>query len=71
MASKDQLRAWLTEAEAALHALSLGQGEAAVRDADGRQVTYSAANLVQLRAYIADLKRQLGQGGYRAIGVRY
>lgn len=75
MASQATLQAWLDEAEAALHALSTGSKVEELRFAAGavqRSVKYTAANIDQLRAYIADLKRQLGQPTRRrAIGVMF
>lgn len=69
------LQARLAEAEAALHALATGRREVKVEFSMGdssRAVTYTPADLPQLRAYIADLRRQLGQpSGRRAIGVRF
>lgn len=75
MASPATIQAWLDEAEAALHALSTGSKAEELRFAAGavqRSVRYTAADVNQLRAYIADLRRQLGQATRRrAIGVMY
>lgn len=64
----------LTEAEAALHRLSTGSHAEEIRYAAGpasRSVRYTAANMADLRAYIADLRRQLGLSSRRrAIGIR-
>lgn len=63
------LQARLTEAEAALHDLQTGRREVSV-GYDGRSVTFTQASIGQLRAYIADLKSQLGLGcRTRARGV--
>lgn len=68
------LQARLDEAEAALHRLTTGSQAEDVRYAAGpanRSVRYTAANIAELRAYIADLRRQLGQPTRRrAIGIR-
>jgi hypothetical protein len=68
------LQARLAEAEAALHRLSTGSHAEEIRYAAGaasRSVRYTATNLAELRAYIADLRRQLGQPTRRrAIGIR-
>lgn len=53
------LQTRLTEAQEALHRLTTGQMEASVQY-DGFQSTYTQANINELRAYIADLERQLG-----------
>ena len=50
----------LAEAEAAYHALMLGQSVAELRDANGELVRYSPANAGRLQAYIQSLKQQLG-----------
>ena len=69
------LNARLVEAETALHALLTGRREVKVQFSMGdssREATFTAANVAELRAYIADLRRQLGQPtGRRALGVRF
>ena len=60
MATTEQLTIWLGEAEAARHALALGGAAISVSTSSGRSVTYSAAKLGELDAYIASLKRQVG-----------
>ena len=49
----------LAEALAARHALLTGTMTASVRFADGRAVTYTAANLGQLDSYIAELRASI------------
>lgn len=49
----------LTEAEAALHKLLIGQSVATLRDQNGEMVTYQQASISKLRAYISDLQRQI------------
>lgn len=72
MPTISELQTRLSEAETALHRLLTGTQVVQVRDASGRQVSYSASNLKDLRAYIADLKRQLDQPqGYRAARVLF
>ena len=56
------LQQQLDEAIAARHALAIGKSVAQVRDSNGETITYTAANLTQLTAYIADLQRQIGGG---------
>lgn len=51
----------LKEAEDAYHNLQTGQSAVEVRDANGSMVRYTAANTARLKAYIEDLKVQLGQ----------
>ena len=55
------LREKLAEAEQAYHDLMLGRSVRVVVDQNGERVEYTAANAARLAAYIADLKRQLGQ----------
>lgn len=62
MATTAELTTRLAEAEAALHALAIGEKEVSV-GYDGKSVTYTKTNMGALRAYIAELKRALGQGG--------
>jgi hypothetical protein len=50
----------LDDAKDALHKLSTGQAVASFRDMNGEMVTYTPTSIPQLRAYIADLERQLG-----------
>jgi hypothetical protein len=64
------LRARLAEAEAALHALTLGQ-KAQTVSYDGKSVTYTAANIGDLRSYILQLKAQLGDMPRRAASFRF
>lgn len=69
------LQVRLNEAEAALHALLTGAKASCVQygGLGGSQtVNYTQANIGDLRAYIADLKRQLGvPTRRRAIGLRF
>ncbi len=64
------LQSRLAEAEAALHALSIGKRTASV-SYDGKSVAYTQTNIGQLRAYISDLKRQLGMPVRRMHSVRF
>lgn len=49
----------LDEARKALHALLTGKGVASIHK-DGRSVTFTPATEGKLRAYIAELERELG-----------
>lgn len=51
----------LTEAEAALHERLVGHSVASA-GYDGKNVTYRALSVEELRAYILELKSQLGLG---------
>ncbi len=53
----------LVEAEAALHNILLGKGVQRVQDQNGESVTYTTANVVRLRAYIAELKAEIAGNG--------
>ncbi|MFC3674670.1 gpW family head-tail joining protein [Ferrovibrio xuzhouensis] len=55
------LQARLAEAEAALHALNIGSQRVSI-SFDGKSLTYTPADATRLRAYIGELKAQLGQG---------
>ncbi|MEM1375883.1 MAG: gpW family head-tail joining protein [Pseudomonadota bacterium] len=48
----------LAQAEAALHDVLIGRSATAL-GYDGESVTYKPANLYQLRAYIAEMKKAL------------
>ena len=50
----------LAEAEAAYHALMLGQSVAELRDSNGELIRYTPANAGRLQAYIQSLKQQIG-----------
>lgn len=69
------LQQWQLEAQLALHKLSTGQqGEAyAYTQGDGsKSVTYTRANINDLRAWVAKLNAQLGIGsGRRPMRVRF
>ena len=76
MTDAPTLQARLTEAEQALHDLTIGRRAKAVRHGAGdisRSLEWTEANIGELRAYIADLRRQLGltTGRRRAIGVTF
>lgn len=75
MTDSATLTARLAEAESALHALLTGTKVVELRHAAGpasRTGIFSRAEIGPLRAYIADLRRQLGLStGRRAIGVRF
>lgn len=53
------LRSWLTAAQSAYNALMTGGSEVTVAY-DGKSVTYVAADVGRLEAYIVLLQRQLG-----------
>jgi len=59
MADPAILQARLEEAEAALHQLTIGAREVSI-SYDGKSVSYAPADEAKLRAYILDLKSQLG-----------
>ncbi len=69
------IEARLAEAEAALHKLLTGAQLVELRHSAGavsRTGIFTPTTVGELRAYIADLKRQLGlPTGRRAIGIRF
>jgi hypothetical protein len=68
------LRTMLSEAQLALHAVTIGRREVKVSYTMGdgqREVFYSAANVDALRDYIRDLNAALGQRARRAISVAF
>ncbi|MGQ2942916.1 MAG: gpW family head-tail joining protein [Blastomonas fulva] len=67
MASLVQLQLWLGEAETARHALAMGEQVVEVWK-DGRRITYSAARLPDLEAYIKRLERDIEQATKVAAG---
>lgn len=76
MADIATLQARLDQAEAALHDLTIGRRSKAFTHGAGdvsRRVEWTEAKVPELRAYIADLRRQLGQrmGRRRAIGITF
>jgi len=61
--SPSTLQQWLTDAQQAMHDLMTGaKGESySYTQGDGaKSVTYTRANIGQLRAYISEIKAQLG-----------
>jgi len=60
MATTAQLTAWLATAEQAEFDLVTGGKAVSVSSSSGKSVSYTAASLPQLQAYIASLRRQLG-----------
>ncbi|GAB4368091.1 MAG: hypothetical protein Kow00114_27110 [Kiloniellaceae bacterium] len=75
MATTEELKQRLAEAEAALHKLLLpGATVVSLKDANGDEVQYRSydADIRELRRYIAELKTRLRQtGGFRAAAVRF
>lgn len=61
MATTEELQSRLDEAEQAYHDLCIGKGVVRLRDSNNEEVQYNITALPRLAAYIADLKRQLGQ----------
>lgn len=59
MADQATLQKWHDEAEAAYHALNIGKRSVKVSSPDG-SVEYTQATKANLRAYLAELKLQLG-----------
>jgi len=70
------IEARLLEAETALHQLQIGKSVVSLSRGDSagnsRSYQYSQANIVQLKAYIVELKGSLGMstGRRRPAGVR-
>lgn len=52
---------WLAEAEHALHRLLTGTAEQTVTFGSGKSVTYTAASIDKLKAYVNDLKNQVAE----------
>ncbi|WP_425065109.1 gpW family head-tail joining protein [Reyranella sp.] len=61
MATTQQLTTWMAEAEQARHELIVGNRPVSVSTGSGKSVTYTATDLGKLDAYIASLRKQLGQ----------
>lgn len=56
-----QKKVWLAQAELALHNLLTGAAEEQVQFGPSKSVTYTRADINQLKAYIADLKNQVAE----------
>ena len=52
----------LVQAEAAYHALMIGESARVVVDSSGERVEYTATNSAKLEAYIAKLKYEIAHG---------
>lgn len=59
----------LTEAEDALHELSLGKRVVSI-SRNGKTLTFSATNRIDLEMYIARLKQQKGTSRRGPMGIR-
>jgi hypothetical protein len=71
MPTPEELQSRLNEAESAYHALMTGKSAVQVAYENG-SATYTQADKTNLRAYIQELKSQLGIGGGRSsINVRF
>lgn len=60
MATKEELKARLSEAEKAYHELVTGAGVRTLVDQSGERIEFQATNLPRLLAYIQTLKVELG-----------
>lgn len=59
MATIEQMRVWLVEAENAYHALQTGQAMVEAQDANGERARYTVANASRLWQYIQWLRAQI------------
>lgn len=59
MATVEQMRVWLVEAENAYHALQTGTSIVEAQDSNGERARYTAANASKLWQYILWLREQL------------
>jgi len=72
VASCEQLNTWLSEAQAALHDIVIGGKIVEVQDQNLERVSYSRANVDQLRKYIAELTSQIAtQCGAQTLAAAY
>lgn len=74
-AERTTLQKQLREAEQAYHELLLGEKARVFVDMSGEKIEYQAVSVDRLRAYIADLRSQLGlavrvSGPYRPLAGR-
>lgn len=60
MATVEQKRKWLAEAEIALHDLQMGRAVRVLVDQSGERIEYTLTNHTRLMGYIETLKRELG-----------
>lgn len=62
----------LDQARSALHKLRIGKAVVSIKSGDGKELSYSQANIADLKAYIQELEDKIGAGvRRRAIGVRF
>ena len=66
MATRDELISQLAEAEAAYHELVMGIAPKVIVHQNGQRVEYNSTTRSALKAYINELKSQIG--GYTTIG---
>jgi hypothetical protein len=55
-----QYRAWLVDAQQAMHNITTGQQAKVYVDQNGERVEYQMSNVNTLRSYITELKSALG-----------
>jgi len=53
------LSLWLTEAQAALHDLSVGKKVVTIASADGKRISFTPAEVASLRSYVARLQKAI------------
>lgn len=68
--SVSTLNTWLTEAQTALHDLSVGKKVVQVGSGD-KQMSFTAANVRQLRSYIARLQTAIAVAGGETLAQPY
>ncbi len=72
MASCLQLATWLSEAEQALHDVTVGGKIVEIQDQNLEKLTYSRANVGALRQYVADLRATIAtQCGGKSLAQSY
>jgi len=57
--SSATLSLWLTEAQSALHDLSVGKKVVSISAADGKRISFTPAEVASLRSYVLRLQRAI------------
>ena len=69
MADLATLQSWLSDAEAALHALQIGDKRVTIERL-GTKISYTAASVGELKSYITSLQSQIRSAGGVIPGIQ-
>lgn len=62
MATLDQKKLWLADAEQRYHELATGQAASVFVDQNGERIEYNKSDMLRLKAYIKELSLEVNGG---------